>query len=120
MPVIVVLQRFFDGLFRQNGAVKLVGGQPIQCFRHSLVGDLQRLGNWLTLDHFRGHGAGGDGAAAAEGFEFHIGDGIVVDFQIDFHNVAADGVPHLAHAVGVFNHAHIPGIAEVVHHFFTV
>ncbi len=48
-------------------------------------------------------------AAAAKGLEFHILDHAVLDFQVHLHNVAALGVAHLPHAVGIGDLTHIPG-----------
>ena len=42
LPVIV-LQGGLDGLLRQDRAMHLVGGQPVQGFRYGLVGELGNL-----------------------------------------------------------------------------
>ena len=59
-------------------------------------------------------------SAAAEGLELYVGDGVILNFQVDLHNIAALGVAHLTHAVGVRKDAHVSGVAEMVHNFFTV
>ena len=116
----VVLQGRLHRLLRQDRAVELVGGEPVQGLHHGLVGQLHHLFDGLALDHLRGHGAGGDGAAAAEGGELGVGDDAVVDLQKDLHDVAALGVAHLAHAVRVLDDAHVPGVQKMIHHFFAV
>ena len=74
----------------------------------------------LALDHLGSHGRGSDGAAAAEGLELHIFDDVVLDLQVDFHDIAALGVADLTNAVGILNDADVPGMGEVIHNFFTV
>ena len=49
-----------------------------------------------------------------------IEGGIVVDLQIDPHDVAADRIADLADAVRVLDHADVAGMAKMIHHFFTV
>ena len=120
MFVVIVLDGGADGLLRQHGAVNLVRGQAVQRFYHRLVGEGQGVLHLLALDELGGHGAGGDGAAAAESLKLHVYDDAVLDFEVHFHDVAALGVAHLAHAVGVGDVAHIAGVAEVVHDLFTV
>ena len=120
VALVVVLQGVFDSLFGQDRAVHLGGGQAFQGLSHSLVGQLHSLLNGLALDHLRSHGGGSDGRAAAEGLELHIHDDIIFDLQIDLHNVAALGVAHFTHAVGVLDDTHIPGVHKVVHNNFTV
>lgn len=48
------------------------GGQAVQRLGNSLVGQLQGFLEGFALDHFGGHGAGGDGRAAAEGLELSM------------------------------------------------
>ena len=76
--------------------------------------------NGLALDHLGGHGGGGNGAAAAEGLELHVLDDVILDFQVDLHDVAALGVADLTNAIGILNYANIAGVGEVIHNFFTV
>ena len=76
--------------------------------------------NGLALDHLGGHGGRGDGAAAAKGLELHVLDDVVLDFQVDLHDVAALGVADLTNAIGILNYANIAGVGEVIHNFFTV
>ena len=97
-----------------------MGGQAVQRFCHSLVGQLHGVLHRLSLDHLGGHGGGRDGAAAAEGLKFHIINDIVLDLQINLHDIAAFGVANFADTVGILNHAHIPGMGKVIHNFFTV
>ena len=78
-----------------------MGGKSVQGLGNGLIGQLGHLGEGLALDHLRSHGAGGDGAATAEGLKLHILDHVVLDLQIHLHNVPAAGVALGAHAVGV-------------------
>ena len=120
VSVVVVLQSGLDRLLRQYGAVEFMGGQSVQGLRHRLVGEVHHLIQGLALNHLRGHGTGGNGAAAAKGFKLHVRDRVLVNFQVDFHNIAAFGVADLAHAVWVFQDAHVAGVAEMVHDLLTV
>ena len=95
-------------------------GQTVQRFNDCFVRQRQRFGHRLTFDQFRRHRTGCDGAAAAEGFKFHVYNGVVFDFQVDFHDVAALGVSDLTDAVGIFQDAYIAGITEMIHYFFTI
>ena len=97
-----------------------MGGQPVQRLHHRLVCQSHRLRNRLALDQLRRHRAGGDGRAAAEGLEFRILNNIVLDLQVDLHNIAALGVSNLADPVGIFDNADISWIAEMIHYFFTI
>ena len=100
--------------------MQLISGQTAQRIHHLLVGDGQRFLNGLTLDEFRGHGGGRDGAAAAEGLELHVLDAVILDLQVHFHNIAALGVAYFAYAVGVGDLAHIPGMSEMIHDGFCI
>lgn len=108
------------GLFCQYRTMDLVSGQTIQSFGDRFVGQLQSLVYRLTFDHLGGHAAGCNGTAAAEGVELYIGDHIVVNFQVDFHDVTALGVAHFADAVCVINGAQVAGVQEMIHNFITV
>ena len=109
-------------LLRQDGTVDLLGGQTVQRLHHRLVAEGQGLADGLALDELRGHGTGGDGAAAAEGVELHVGDGLGVAVHLDIHphDVAALGVAHCSDAVGLIHLAYVPGMLEVVHDLVTV
>lgn len=122
VPVVVIPDSSPHRLFRKDRAVELMGRKAVQSLHHCPVGELQGLGNRLALDHLRSHRAGGDGTAAAEGVELYIGNhlGLRVHLDIHPHDIPALGVAHLAHAVGVGQLPHVPGMLEVVHHFITI
>jgi len=100
--------------------VQLVRGQPVERLDHRFVRQRQCLGHRVTLDELRRHRAGGDRAAAAEGFELRVRNRIALDLQVDLHDVAALGVAHLADAVRILDHADVARVAEVIHHLFAV
>ena len=119
--VVVVLDGGAHGLLGQHAAVDLVRGQPVQRLDDRLVRERERLVDGLALDHLGGHGACGNGRAAAEGVELDVGDGAVfIHLDIHAHDVAALGIADLADAVGVVDLADVAGIAEMIHNFFTV
>ena len=97
-----------------------MGGQAVQRLHHGLVGEGQGLVHPLALDELGGHGAGGDGTAAAKGLELHVHDDSVLDFEVHFHDIAALGVTHLSYAVGIGDLAYVAGITKMIHHLFTV
>ena len=103
----IILQRRLNRFLGEDGAVHFVGGQAVKGFRYRFVGELHGVLYALTLDKLRRHRAGRYRAGAAEGFEFYVGDDIVVDFQIHFHDVAALGVADFTHAVRVLDHAEV-------------
>src|SRR5699024_449247 len=95
-------------------------GQAVERLGHGLVRELHRLGDGLALYHLRRHGAGRDGAAAAEGLELDVGDYVAVYLQVYLHDVAALGVADLADAVRVLDDADVPGVAEMIHNGLAV
>ena len=113
--ILVVLNGGVQGLLGQHGAVHLHRRQSAQRIGNHLVGDLEGLLDGLALDHFGRTAGGGDGRAAAEGLELHVGDDVVFDLDVDFHDVAALGVAHGADAARVLNFAHVAGIHKVIH-----
>ena len=74
----------------------------------------------MSLDHFGVYRAGGNGRAAAVGLEFNVGDDVVLDLDIHFHDVAALGVTHLADSVGIGDLTDIAGVCEVFHNLFGI
>ena len=118
----VVVHRQFNGLLGQHRAVDLLRGEPLQGLDHVPVFDLQGVVHALADDHAGGHGAGGDGRRAAEGLEFGVLDdvGVLVDLQVDLHDVPAGGVAHGAHAVGVLDDPHVLGMGKGFHDFFAI
>ena len=100
--------------------MNFVSGKSVQRFGNRFVCQFQRVLHRFSLNQFGRHGAGGNGAAAAKGFKLDIGDPIVLDFQINFHDIAADRVSHFSNTVSVFENPHISGIPKMVHYFFTV
>ena len=100
--------------------MNFVGGQAVQSLHHRLVGQGQSVRYRLAFDEFGSHGTGGNGTAAAESLELGVCDGVAVDLEVNLHDVAALGVAHLAHTVGVFDDAHIARVAEMVHHDIAV
>ena len=98
----------------------LWAGRPSSASATALLVSCHGLVDGLALDHFGGHGGGGDGAAAAEGLELHVLDDVVLDLQVDLHDVAALGVADLADAVGVLDLANVSGMLKMIHNFFTV
>ena len=100
--------------------MELMGGQAVQRLGDRLVGELKNFGEGFPLDKLGCHRTGRDGRAAAKGLKFHIRDNAVLNFEINLHNVPADGVAHLAHTVRILDHTHVPGIPKVIHYLFTV
>ncbi len=83
----------------------LVGGKAVQRFRDRFVGEGSDFGQGLTLDHLRSHGAGGNGAAAAAGFELDIFNDIILDFQVHLHDVPAFCATDFTDSVGILKNA---------------
>ena len=96
------------------------GRQPLQSLYDSAVGQLQRIFYRFAFDHFSGHGAGGDGGAAAKGFELDVFNHAVFDLQVHFHDIAAFGVAYFPYTVGILNFAYVAGVGEMVHDFFRI
>ena len=116
LPVVVVLHRRSDRLLCQHGAVELVGGQTIQRLGNRFVGEPQYLFQRLALDQFSSHRTGRDGGAAAKGLKLYVGDNTVLNFEVDFHNISADGV-----AVIIGNISNVPsGLAMIFKMAFSV
>ena len=53
--VVVVFERDFDCLFREDGAVELVFRQTVEGFRDRTVGQVHGVFEGLAFDHFRSH-----------------------------------------------------------------
>ncbi len=114
----VVLDGGLQPIGRQVGAVHLGRRQAAESFGHSLVRDLHGFIELLALGHLGDHAGRGDRRAAAQGLELDVLEGLVLDLDGDAHHVAALRVADLAHAVGVFDDAHVARVAEVFHHEF--
>lgn len=91
----------------------LDGRQTVEAVDDVFVGDLLRFGDGFALGELGQHRAGGDGRDAAEGFELDIFDGVLVYFEIDPDDVAADRVADLAHGVGIFDFTEIFRFIEI-------
>ena len=96
------------------------GHQTIQSLYNCFVSEFERFADWFTLDHFSSHRAGSDCSAAAEGFEFNVGDDIFFDLQIDFHDIAAGSVAYLADTICVSDFADIAWIGKMVPYFIRI
>ena len=95
--------------------------QAAQGIGDVLVGQLERLVHRHALDHVREHGAGGDGAGAAESFKTGVlDDALVIDFQIELERVSAGQAAHLAHGVGVGQGARVVRVQKMIMHGFAI
>lgn len=89
---IVIANGAFNRVLRQHTAMQLDGRQA-QFLRDLRVADLAGLLERHAANEFGEVRTGRDGGAAAEGLEFHVLDGVGagVDFDLQFHDVAAGG-----------------------------
>ena len=109
------------GFLAHDRTVHLLLGQAAQGIGDVLVGQLERLVHRHALDHVREHGAGGDGAGAAESFKTGVlDDALVIDFQIELERVAAGQAAHLAHGVGVGQGARVVRVQKMIMHGFAI
>jgi 2-oxoglutarate ferredoxin oxidoreductase subunit alpha len=104
-----------DEIAAKVRAVELVLGEPLKGLGHILIGDRFCLFNVLPLGDLREHAGHGNGGAAPKCLEFDIIDTVVLDLDIDGHNVSAKRVPDLSNTVGVFNFTDIPWVLEMIH-----
>ena len=95
-------------------------GQSVERLRHGLIRQFQSFAHGFPFNHFRRHGAGSDCAAAPERIELDVLDDSVFYFEINFHDVSADGIADLTHAVRIFYHPYVSGISEMIHYLFAV
>ena len=94
---VVIADGGFDGVFRQHAAMQLDGRQT-QLLGDLGVADLAGLLERHAAHEFGEIGGARDGGAAAEGLEFHVLDRVRggIDFDLQFHHVAAGGGAHKA------------------------
>ena len=99
----------------------LHGRKSVQRLTDCFVGHLHGLVDGFALDQLRCHAAGCNGGSAAEGLELHVPDDLVlVDIQVNAHDIAALGISHSAHAAGIFNFSYISGVLKMVHYFLCI
>ena len=99
-------------LFRRKSA---------QGVRHVFIGQFQRFVYGFSLDHFCGHGAGGDGRSAAKGLKLYIlYDFVFVDVEKNLHHISAARVPHFAYSVSILKISDITRVHKIIHYFFGV
>ena len=92
---VIIADRTLDRVFRQHTAMQLDRRQT-QLLGYFSVADLAGLFESHAADEFGQVRRGGDGGAAAEGLEFDIFNcvGGRIDFDLEFHYVAAGGGAH--------------------------
>src|SRR5918998_679956 len=93
-------------------------------FMHDIgVLDLSGLCHSLALKPLSREAGARDGRSASEGLELGVHDGIVLDLDLKFHDIAAFRSADDAgtHPVFLFlEAAHIAGVVEVIDHFFAI
>ena len=89
----------------------MYAGRPSSASATALFVSSRASRQGLALDQLRRHGARGDGGAAAERFELDVRNLVIIDLQIDLHDIAALGIADLADAVGILDDADIARIA---------
>ena len=95
--------------------------EPVQRFHDRLVRHLHCLLDILSFDKLCRHTAGRHCRAAAEGFELYIADDLVlIDIEIDPHDVAALCIADRANTAGVFDFSHVSRMLEMIHYFFCI
>ena len=109
-----------DALLGENRAVHLDRGKAFECLSNGLVRDFPGLFEGLALYELGCHAARCDRSTATESLELRIGDYVVLDFQVNIHDIPADRVPDLSDTAWVFYLAHVPRVLEMVHDLVTV
>ena len=92
MGVAVVLDGGGEGFVAEDGAVEFMFGEAAEVFGDFFGGDIECGGESLAFGEFREGGSTGDGAGAAVGFPFDIGDFVIFDLDKHEHLVTTDGV----------------------------
>jgi len=111
---VIITHRKGDGLLRQHRAMDFCRGQAAKLVHHIFIGDSKSLLGGLADNQSCGNRGCGNGGTATESEESGVGYHVVSHFDMHFHDVAAFGVAHLAHAVSVWHFAYIAGVHEVV------
>ena len=112
--------RRLDCFLCEDGTVYLNRRESFQRLYHGRIGQSQCLINGFPFYQFCRHGGCCDGRAASKGFEFHIGNDIILHLDKHLHDVSALGITYCSHTVRVGDLAHISRMAEMIHYFFTV
>ena len=108
-----------DRFLCKQGAVNLYRRKSVKCFHNCLIGYFHRFLDRLSHYHLCRHAACSNGSAAAEGFELAVTDDValVIDIEIDSHDIAAFCVSDSTYAAGVLNFSHVSWVLEMVHYF---
>ena len=110
-----------DCFLCQQRTVYLNRRQSVKCFHDCFIGNSHGLPDCLSLYQLRGHAAGCHGSPAAKGFELHVTDNLIlINIQVNPHDIAAFGISHCPHSAGVLYLTHISGVLKMVHYFFCV
>ena len=117
----IVPQRRVNGLLGQKRAVHLHRRQPVQSLHDRLVGHFQSLLHGLAAHEFGSHRTRGNGRTAAERLEFCIANDLVlVDIQVNAHDIAAYRIAHGAAAARILDLSHIARVREMIHYLIGV
>ena len=105
-------------LLCEQRTVYLNWRKSVQCLHNGFVGNFHRFLDSFSFYHLGRHAAGRNGCTAAKCFKFYILDDLVViDIQVNTHNIAAFCVADGTHTAGIFNLAYISRMLEMIHYF---
>mgnify|MGYP007086214649 CR=1 FL=1 len=108
-----------DRFLCKQGAVNLYRRKSVKCFHNCLIGYFHRFLDRLPITISVAMLLVATVSAAAEGFELAVTDDValVIDIEIDSHDIAAFCVSDSTYAAGVLNFSHVSWVLEMVHYF---
>ena len=103
----------------KQGAVNLYRRKSVKCFHNCLISYFHRFLDRLSHYHLGRHAACGNGSTTAECFKLTVTDDmcLVINVEIDSHDIAAFCVSDSTYAAGVLNFSHVSRVLEMVHYF---
>ena len=107
-----------DGFFCKQRTVYFYRRQSVQSFHNGFVGNLHCFLDIFAFYQFGCHAAGCNGCSASKGFKFYIADDpVIVNVQINTHDIAAFCIADGSDTTCIFDFAYITRMIKISSNF---